>query len=140
MYEIAAETVIVGDVAAVWRVVTDVARWPEWDPHEDIARLDGEFAVGVTGWVKQKGNPGAAFTLTEVVPERRWASECALPGGKLWGSNEFEQLPDGKIRCTRTVRVTGPLVPLFRFHFGRRMRRDFFKTWAALEARAAAVV
>ena len=116
-----------------------MARWPEWDPHEDVARLDGEFVVGTTGWVKQQGNPGAAFTLTEVVPQRRWASECKLPGGKLWGSNDYEQLPDGKIRCTRTIRVTGPLVPLFRFHFGKRMRRDFFRTWTALEARAATI-
>jgi hypothetical protein len=137
MYEIAAETVISADISAVWRIVSDVERWPDWDPHEDQARLDGEFAVGTVGWVKQKGNPPATFTLTEVVPERRWASECKLPGGSLWGSNEYEPLPDGKIRCTRTVRVTGPLVPLFRFYFGKRMHRDFFRTWAALEARAA---
>jgi hypothetical protein len=36
------------------------------------------------------------------------------------------------------MRVTGPLVPLFQLYFGRRIRRDFFKTWAALERRAAA--
>jgi polyketide cyclase/dehydrase/lipid transport protein len=136
MYEVRADVVIAGELPAVWAVVTDVGRWPEWDPHEDQARLDGEFVVGTTGWVKQKGNPAAVFTLTEVVPERRWASECRLPGGKLWGSNDYEALPGGRIRCTRTVRVTGPLVPLFRFHFGRKMRRDFFRTWSALEQRA----
>jgi uncharacterized protein YndB with AHSA1/START domain len=136
MYEIRAETVIQGDVRKVWRVVTDVARWPEWDPHEDQARFDAPFEVGAVGWVKQKSNPAATFTVVEVIPERRWASECRLPGGKLWGSNEYEPLAGGKIRCTRTVRVTGPLVPLFRFHFGKRMRRDFYRTWSALEARA----
>jgi uncharacterized protein YndB with AHSA1/START domain len=139
MYELTAETVIKGEVGKVWRVVTDVARWPEWDPHEDQARFDSAFEVGATGWVKQKGNPAATFTLVEVVPERRWASECKLPGGKLWGSNEYEPQPDGTIRCRRTVRVTGPLVPLFRFHFGKRMHRDFFRTWAALEIRAGEV-
>jgi hypothetical protein len=136
MYEIREQTVINGELPKVWAVATDVAAWPAWDPHEDQARIDGEFAVGTTGWVKQKGNPAAVFTLTEVVPERRWASECKLPGGKLWGSNEYEALPDGKIRCTRTVRVTGPLAPLFRLYFGPRMRRDFFLTWSALEERA----
>jgi hypothetical protein len=137
MYEFGEETTIRGDIATVWGVVTDVDRWPSWDPHEQQARLDGPFAAGTTGWSKPNGGPGTTWTLTDVVPRRRWASECALPGGKLAGVNVYEPLGDGRIRCAKTIRVTGPLVPLFRFHFARRIRRDMARTWAALEQLAA---
>jgi hypothetical protein len=137
MYEFGEEAVISGDTAAVWAVVTDVDNWPAWDPHEQQARLDGPFAAGTTGWSKPNGGPGTTWTLTAVVPYREWASECTLPGGKLTGVNVYEPLDDRRIRCAKTIRVTGPLAPLFRFYFARRIRRDMFKTWTALQRQAA---
>jgi hypothetical protein len=137
MYEIRSETIIDADLAAVWALVTDVANWPSWDPHERAARLDGPFAVGTTGWSKPHGGPGTTWVLTEVVEQRRWSSECPLPGGKLAGTTVYEPLADGKLRCAKTIRVSGPLVPLFRLYFGRRIRADLARTWAALEAAAA---
>jgi len=137
MYQIVEETIIVGDIGAVWAIVTDVDNWPAWDPHEQEARLDGPFVAGTTGWSKPKGGPATTWTLTEVIAQRRWASECTLPGGKMAGGNVFEPLGDGRIHCARTIRITGPLVPLFRLYFGPRIRRDMFATWAALEREAA---
>ncbi len=137
MYEIREQATISGDLATVWAVATDVANWPAWDPHEENARLDGPFTVGACGWSKPRGGPGATWTLTQVDARRRWASECGLPGGKLTGENVFEPVGDGEVRCTKTVRVSGPLVPLFRCYFGPRMRRDMSKTWVALEREVA---
>jgi hypothetical protein len=109
MYEISAQATIDGDLAAIWEVVTDVAAWPSWDPHEEAARLDGVFAAGMTGWSKPHGGPATDWTITDVVEQRSWSSECALPGGKLSGDNHFEPVGDGRVRCTKTVRVRGPL-------------------------------
>ncbi|MFE3056009.1 SRPBCC family protein [Nocardia sp. NPDC059239] len=133
VYEISAETVIRGDLACVWATATDVENRPAWDPHEQAARLDGAFAPGTTGWSKPRGGPGADWVITMVEPLSRWGSQSVLPGGKLVGENLFEDLGDGRVRCVKTVRVTGPFEVLFRFYFGKRIRRDFFKTWAALE-------
>ena len=140
MYAISAETIIDGDLDAVWAIATDVDRWASWDPHEQEARIDGAFAAGTTGWSKPRGGPGTIWTLTAVTHGRSWTSTCGLPGGGLSGENTFEPLPDGRIRCTRTVRVTGPLTPLFRLWFGPRIRRDMFVTWAALERTATLAV
>lgn len=137
MYEIHEEAVITGTVQDIWATVTDVANWPSWDPHEEAARLDGTFAVGTTGWSKPHGGPATDWTITDVVPLARWASECGLPGGKITGVNTFEPVGEGQVRCTKTVRVTGPLVPLFRLYFGRRMRKDMLRTWKALEDQVA---
>jgi hypothetical protein len=137
MYRIAAETIIDGDLGNVWAVATDVDRWAAWDPHEQEARLDGAFVAGGTGWSKPNGGPATTWTITRVIERHLWSSECALPGGKLTGESTFKAVGDGKIRCTKTIWVGGPLIPLFRLYFGRRIRRDMFKTWAALEREAA---
>jgi hypothetical protein len=137
MYEFSAQAEITADVATAWAVVADVNGWPAWDPHEQAARLDGPFAPGTTGWSKPHGGPATDWTITDVVPLRHWASECGLPGGKITGLNTFEPRGDGKLRCVKTVRVYGPLAPLFRFYFGRRMRADMLKTFTALEREAA---
>ena len=91
MYEFSVEAQLSAEAEEVWAVVTDVAGWPAWDPHEKAARLDGPF----------------------------------------------EPFAEGKLRCVKTVQVFGPLVPLFRLYFGRRMRADMHKTFAALERKAA---
>lgn len=114
-----------------------MANWSAWDPHEEDARLEEPFTVGARGWSKLRGGPGATWTLTDVDAHRRWASEWGLPGGKLAGENAFEPTGDGEVRCTKAVRVGGPLVPLFRLYFGPRMRRDMRKTWVALEREVA---
>jgi hypothetical protein len=134
MYRIGAQRIINGDPIAIWRLVTDVGNWPSWDPHEEAARLDGEFVVGGTGWSKPRGGPATTWTITEAVEQRSWASECALPGGKLSGRTEFADLGDGTVHCTKTVDVHGPLVPLFRLWFGKRIRADLDHTFAALQA------
>ena len=68
---------------AVWKVWTDVARWPEWDVSKEITRLDGPFEPGTCGWAKQRGNLGGSFTITAVAAGRSWVSECPLPVGKV---------------------------------------------------------
>ncbi len=136
-YTITAETTIKGDINAVWAALSDVASWPSWDPHEEGAQLDGPFVAGTKGWSKPKGGPAANWTLTKVESPRLWASESPMPGGKIAGESVYEPLEDGRIRCTRRVTVTGPLVPLFWLYFGRLIRRDMYATWSALEQEAA---
>jgi hypothetical protein len=136
MYKITAETIIRGDISEVWAIVTDVQNWPTWDPHEESARLEGPFVAGTKGWSKPKGAPAANWTITKVINHLLWASESPLTGGKIAGENTFESLGNRRIRCTKTVWVSGPLVPLFWLYFGRLIRRDMFATWAALEREA----
>src|SRR5438876_243285 len=102
--------------AAVWSVWTDVARWPEWDVSKEIARLDGAFGPGVSGWAKQRGNLGGTFTITVVEPGQRWVSECPLPLGKVVFDHVLERVAKDRVRVVRRVDVEGgfgPLIVLF---------------------------
>jgi uncharacterized protein YndB with AHSA1/START domain len=137
MYTISAESIIRGTIQSVWDAEVDVDNWAKWNPHEEEARLDGEFKVGGTGWSKPHGGPGTAWTITAVEPLHKWGSECALPGGKLVGESTFDDLGDGRIRCKKTVQVSGPLTILFRLHFGRGIKKDMYKSFEALEQEAA---
>ena len=51
------EATFEADPDAVWKVWTDVARWPEWDVSKEIAELDGPFEAGTRGWARQRGPP-----------------------------------------------------------------------------------
>ncbi|WP_170131440.1 SRPBCC family protein [Quadrisphaera granulorum] len=127
---------IEGTVEQVWAVATDVARWSEWDPHEEASRLDGEFVAGTTGWVKPKGAPAGPFTITAVRPEESWSSQAAIPFGRLVGTRRYEQIDANHVRLVERVEVHGPFAPLFRLIWEKGMRRDMPLTFAALEREA----
>ena len=123
--------------AAVWAVWTNVARWPEWDVSKEIARLDGPFEPGVSGWAKQRGNLGGSFTITAVEAGRRWVTECPLPLGKVVFDHVLEPVAKGRVRVVKRVEVEGGIAPLLRL-FAPRMRRDIAESLAALGRLAAA--
>ena len=125
-----------GDPATVWAVWTDVARWPEWDVSKEVARLDGPFEPGVSGWAKQRANLGGSFTITSVDPGRHWVSECPLPLGSVVFDHLLEPLTGGRVRVVKKVGVHGGFAPLLRL-FAPRMRADIAASLVALGQRAA---
>lgn len=136
MYSFTEEATISGEINAVWVAATDVPAWPSWDPHEEKARIDGEFAAGTKGWSKPAGAPAGVFTITDVEPGRMWASRAGIPFGHLRGENRYEPVGDGTIKVSKRVEVHGPFGTLFHLIWEKRMRADMHKTFAALEAEA----
>jgi len=136
VYVFGDERVIDGDIAAIWSVWTDMTRFPKWDPREEETRLDGPFAVGTTGYSKQRGNPGGPFRLTVIEPERRWTAESGLPGGRLEIHHLLEPAR-GRVKVAKRYEVHGPLIPLFRCWYGPRVRRALAGTFTALGQEAA---
>ncbi len=132
--ELHEERVIRGDLAEVWRIATDVAGWPEWDPHEESGEIYGPFEAGTRAMSKPRGGPVAHWELVEVDPQRSWALRNAMAIGTLEVRNTYEALPEGRVRCTKTMRVSGIILRLlFRLHFAKATRADMQATWGALE-------
>ena len=132
MYLFECEATFEADPDAVWKVWTDVARWPEWDASKEIAQLDGPFEPGTCGWAKQRGNLGGSFTITVVDTGRRWVTECPVPLGKVIFDHVLEPVADGHIRVVKKVDVQGGSGPLLRL-FAPKMRRDIAQSLVALE-------
>jgi len=118
--------------AAVWAVWTDVARWPEWDVSKEIARLDGPFEPGVSGWAKQRGNLGGTFTITAIEDGRRWVTECPVPLGKVVFDHLLEPVAKDRVRVIKRVDVEGSITPLILL-FAPKMRREIAESLAALQ-------
>jgi Polyketide cyclase / dehydrase and lipid transport len=132
MYLFECEATFEAEPDAVWKVWTDVARWPEWDASKEIAQLDGPFEPGTSGWAKQRGNLGGLFTITEVDPGRRWVTECPVPLGKVIFDHVLEPVAGGRVRVVKKVEVQGGSGPLLRL-FAPRMRRDIAASLVALQ-------
>jgi len=132
MYLFECEATFEAEPAEVWKVWTDVERWPEWDLSKEIARLDGPFQPGVCGWAKQRGNLGGSFTITVVDDGRRWVSECPVPMGKVVFDHVLEPVAGGRVRVVKKVEVQGGFSSLLLL-FAPKMRREIARSLAALE-------
>jgi len=130
------DAVLEAGPAAVWAVWTDVGRWPEWDVSKEIARLDGPFEPGVSGWAKQRGNLGGNFTITSVEAGRRWVTECPVPLGKVVFDHLLEPVARDRVRVIKRVDVEGGITPLVLL-FAPKMRRDISESLAGLGQLAA---
>ncbi len=119
------------DPAETWKVWTDVARWPEWDVSKEIARLDGPFEPGVSGWAKQRGNLGGSFTITAVDDGRRWVTECPMPMGKVIFEHLLEPAAEGRVQVVKRVEVQGALGSLLLLVVPR-LRREITQSLANL--------
>jgi hypothetical protein len=136
--EIHEQRVISGRIEDVWRVATDVNRWPEWDPHEEAGNISGPFTEGTSAYSKPRGGPGAHWTLTEVTENRSWALINPMWIGTLRVENRYTPQPGGKVLCEKHMQVSGwLLIALFKLHFEAATRRDMQATWIALEKRLA---
>lgn len=118
--------------AEVWKAWTDVSRWPEWDVSKEIARLDGPFQPGVSGWAKQRGNLGGSFTITAVEDGRRFVTECPMPMGTVVFEHLIEPVAGGRVRLVKRVEVYGAFGSLLRL-IAPRMRREITESLANLE-------
>ncbi len=124
--------------SAAWEIWTDMPRFPEWDPREEETRLDGPFAVGTSGWSKQRGNPGGPFTISAIEPGRRWQMSTGLPGGRLVIDHTIEPASDGGVRLGKRYVVHGPMSLAFRIWWGPQLRKAVPATLAALADRSRA--
>jgi hypothetical protein len=132
------EATFEADPAQVWKVWTDVERWPQWDVSKEIARLDGPFGPGACGWAKQRGNLGGPFTITVVEDGRRWVTECPIPLGKVVFDHVLEPAAGGQVRVVKSVEVYGGFGSLLRL-IAPKMRRDITQSLAALERQLSAL-
>ena len=100
----------------VWDVLTDFARFPEWNPF--ITRIEGTAEPGARLRVEIKPPGKSAMTFTPVVlaarpgKELRWRGRRLLPG-IFDGEHAFELEERGSICSFRqSERFSGLLVPL----------------------------
>jgi hypothetical protein len=98
----------------VWALLTDAARYPQWN--STIAKIDGRIAAGGKVTVHAKATPGRAFPLkvTEFAPPRRMVWSGGMPLGLFTGTRTFTLTPaaGGELTFDMREEFSGLLAPL----------------------------
>jgi hypothetical protein len=140
MREIRTEIDIAAPAAAVWEILVDIDRWPEWNP---FAKARGRLALGekLEVEIRPPGKSPMKFrpTVVKLDPgvELQWLGQLGLPG-IFDGEHGFRIEPEGDWRCrfahfeTFKGALAGPILWLA----GEATRRGFEAMNEALKARA----
>ncbi|MBM3468403.1 MAG: hypothetical protein FJX71_03110 [Alphaproteobacteria bacterium] len=94
---------------AIWDRWSDVNNWHEWVPNVEFCRLDKPFATGSQFILKPKGAPAITVQLVEVERDQKFTGCTRFFGATMYDTHEMKKDPEGGVRLTVTLRVTGPL-------------------------------
>ena len=142
MRQIRTEIAIAASSDRVWEVLSDLARYPEWNPF--VTEAKGPLTPGASLRVVLKPEGGRPMAFRPMVlqadPGRalRWRGRLALRG-LFDGEHSFaiSSLPDGTVQFEQSERFSGILVPLvMRRRMTEATRRGFEAMNLALKARA----
>jgi hypothetical protein len=140
MKSFTAQTHISAAPETIWKIITDAAHYPEWDPW--AIRIEGTIALGQTVTAYTKLSPKRAFPakVTEFVPNQKMVWTGGMPLGLFKGVRTFALSPqaDGRVLFTLTEAFSGPLLPLIAKSLPD-MTEPFADFVAGLKARAEAM-
>lgn len=101
--------VLDADVARVWSVVADVARWPTWWPAMRVLQLDRVAVDAPFRW-RAGGTPiRSRFAVVEPRRELTWTGRVLL--FTAVDRHVLEPLDDDRTRVTVEESLQGPLLP-----------------------------
>ncbi len=141
MKELHSEIEIDAPAERVWRVLTDFASYPQWNPF--IRSISGEPTTGerLRARIEPPGGRGMTFKPkvlnAEANRELRWVGHLLVPG-LFDGEHSFtiEPLGGNRIRFVQREAFKGVLVSLFARSLEANTQRGFEQMNRALKARA----
>jgi hypothetical protein len=109
-----AASVISASPTAVWGILVDGARYPDWD--SGVLRVEGRIASGETIKVVSAVAPERTFPVevTEFSPDRSMTWSGGMPLGLFKGVRTFKLTPvsDGTTRFELREEYSGPLLSM----------------------------
>jgi hypothetical protein len=100
----------------VWGILTDAAKYTEWD--RGMISLEGRIAPGEKLTIYAKIAPNRAFkvTVSEFVPNTKMVWSSGMPLGLFKGNRSFtlEPLGNNQVKFTIQEAFSGLLLPLIR--------------------------
>lgn len=127
----------------VWKILTDFAAYPEWNPFIRSARGVPEQGARLEVRIQPSGEKGMTFRpsvlVADIDRELRWLGRVLFPG-VFDGEHRFviEPLSDKKIRFRQSEQFRGILVPFFKASLDRGTKKGFEAMNLALKMRAEA--
>ena len=132
------EVSIDAPLATVWRVYSDVERWPDWTQSiRRVRYLDtNEIKLGARVEIEQPKLPKAVWVITSVNLGHAWTWESKAPGMKTTASHRLVEGTDGETHVHTTIIQEGLLGAIFGRLYARLTRSYLAMEAAGLKARA----
>ena len=111
----------------VWKLWSDVNKWPIWDQELQWSKLNGPFKIGSKGELKPKGWPVTKFALTEVTENQSFSNIGYMPFTTHKFEHSLTKLKNGKLMITHKATVHGLLAPLLSFVMKRNLAKRIAK-------------
>jgi uncharacterized protein YndB with AHSA1/START domain len=122
---------------AVWRLWSEVERWPDWNPDIETITIDGPFAAGSKFVMNPGSDEAVHMTLEEVVSGTSFTDLAEFNGLVLRTIHLMEPVAGGDVRITYAMEITGPNADAVGAEVGEQITSDFPETVAALLEQAA---
>jgi hypothetical protein len=109
-------------VPVVWRLITDVERWPDWTPTVlSLCKTDtGPLTIGTTCRVRQPGLPERLYKVTSLQEQSEMTWETNTAGLRMVASHQVWSTHTGS--CAQLLfSVTGVLAPMVRLLFAQKI-------------------
>jgi Polyketide cyclase / dehydrase and lipid transport len=129
-------TVTTAAPEVIWRVWSDVERWPEWNADLERAELSGPFAVGSTITMYQRGGDTIELRIAEASEPEAFADQADLGEVVVRTIHRLEPLEGGRVRVVYRMEITGPAADTLGPQIGPEISVDFPQVLTALVERA----
>jgi hypothetical protein len=106
----------------LYRVMTDISRWPEWDSSLTEARLKGPVFHGVHFKLKRKGRLGLDMLIETADSPVRFVVVAIMVFSRLRTAREFRASGAGS-EISTVIELWGPLAFLWAGVAARREQR-----------------
>ncbi len=98
----------------LFRALTEIRRWPEWDEELAAAIHDGSsLTPGSRFTLTPKGGKPVALTVEACEPPRLFADLARLPLVRMTSRHELESVAEGRTRLRHVIETSGPLAWLW---------------------------
>ncbi|TGK98820.1 SRPBCC family protein [Leptospira levettii] len=96
----------------IWKLMSDVNRWKDWDSTLEKSELLGTFETGNFFMIRPTGGPDVKIQLIEVRPNSYFKDFTKFPLAKMVGEHFYEKTSEG-LKITITMTMSGPLAFLW---------------------------
>ncbi|WP_428897237.1 Polyketide cyclase / dehydrase and lipid transport [Parelusimicrobium proximum] len=102
------------DLDKLWAMYSDPARWTEWSPAIESAKLTDGFKKGGSGFIKIKGMDTLPFTITEMEEKKLFALTAKISafGVTFTIKNTIIPSDNSSYAVTNSIIVDGALASL----------------------------
>jgi uncharacterized protein YndB with AHSA1/START domain len=109
----------------VWRLISDIERWPEWNKSTTEATwLDGKtIGVGSRARIKQPRMPVLVCEVTELDPGSSFTWTTSTPGVSTIALHRIISLADDRASVTLRLQQSGVLAPILGVFTAPRAKR-----------------